>query len=129
MKTYLQKLVSFSVMVFTISFLLFMIPELMFLKKFTWASIAFFTLLSGIIYFLGTIGVSGKSNYAFITYIYVSMGIKMMLCVVMVFSYLFFFKPEKIFFIIPFFLLYILYTVFETFFLVKESQKFKMKKD
>lgn len=123
MKAYFAKLGSFSFSVFVISFLILQIPEVNFLQNFTFASIGFFTLLSAMIYFLTSKGIKNKSNNTFFTYVYLAMGIKMLLCVAVVFFYFFRFKPEKLFFILPFFLLYICYTIFETYFLVKESKR------
>ena len=125
MINYLKKLILFSAIILIFSFLVFQFPLLKPFQSFVWYSISFFTFLSFITHFILTKGMSEKSSNSFLTFVYLAIFAKMILCVLAVLAYFFIEKPEKIYFIIPFFLLYICYTSFDTIHLVQKSKNIK----
>lgn len=89
-------------------------------RYFTWASLVFFfglTLFSG--YYNSR---SIKKPFFFNIYLG-TMALKFFLSLVFVLVFLFGFKPESKMFVIPFFLLFIIYKAFETWMLLKFAQE------
>lgn len=123
MNHYLKKLILFSFIISLVVYLIHFVPVLDPFLEFIRYATLFFTLLSTLIYRIVSAGIKNKNSNSFITSVYVAMMIKMIFCVIAVLSYYFIVKPGNIYFVIPFFIFYILYTVFETFVLVKESAK------
>lgn len=119
---YIKKLMAFSLIIAVFASVISVFPFMKSLQTFIWCSIGFFTISSAIIFFILKSGIRQKNNYSFISSVYLAMFAKMILCVGLVLAYFFMTKPGNIYFIIPFFVLYICYTVFETYFLVKESK-------
>lgn len=87
-----------------------------------WISLAFFVALSITMFYLGkmTAG-SDKSRMAFSNTVLGLVIGKMILSMLIVFSYAQEVKPESKLFLIPFFAIYFIYTIFETWFLMKLS--------
>ncbi|MEZ4932680.1 MAG: hypothetical protein R2788_11235 [Saprospiraceae bacterium] len=86
---------------------------------FSLISIGFFFFLSLAMFLIAAKAAISKDKNAFTRLIILfSMG-KMLLTVVLVVVYKLVIKPESIYFIIPFFGIYIAYTIFETIFMTK----------
>src|SRR5688572_18553481 len=88
-------------------------------RYFTWASLVFFmsiTLFSG--YYNSR---SIKKPFFFNIYLG-TLGLKFLLCIAFVVIFFFWFKPDKMF-VVPFFLLFIIYKAFETYMLLKFAQE------
>ena len=85
----------------------------------SWLSWGFFVLLSIIIYALGRAAVLSPDKTLFNSVLTVFMGGKMILSVALIFTYRYLVEPETKIFIIPFFLIYVLYTGFEIYVLTK----------
>ncbi len=80
---------------------------------FTWGVLLFFIALSIGIYFSGKNLSTSKDQNAYTRMILGFMMLKMMLCILMVLAYYKLANPTGKTFIIPFFFIYITYTVFE----------------
>ena len=81
-------------------------------KNFTWLSIAFFFTLTIITGYIGFRSLE-KSAYGFVASVNGIVLIKLLLCVGFVIAYLVIARPHAPDFVISFFILYIIYTVFE----------------
>lgn len=93
-------------------------------QLFTWLSLTFFFLVSCGVYLMASKGVSANSSYRFVSMVMGSFTGKLMLCIVFLLLYVAIAKPQgKPFFIIPFFIFYIVYTVMEMIELLKLNSK------
>lgn len=95
------------------------LPALQAYLGFSWWSLAFFVMVSLITYFVGYRAIHHKSKFAFIN---ASLGLtffKMLLCVVFVGVYIQINNPPSRLFILPFLGIYVVYTIFETYFMMK----------
>ena len=86
---------------------------------FSLISIGFFFLMSLIMFLVAAKAAVSKDKNAFTRLIMVFSMSKMLLSVILVIVYKQLVKPESIYFVIPFFGIYITYTVFETIFMTK----------
>jgi hypothetical protein len=82
------------------------------IQNFTWLSLAFFFILTVITGYIG-IHALGKSAHGFVASVNGIVLLKLMLSVGFLIAYLVITKPASPYFIIPFFVFYIIYTVFE----------------
>ncbi len=87
-----------------------------------WIGLFFFVALSITMFYLGkmTAG-SDKSRMAFTNMVLGMIFGKMILAMLIVFTYAQEVKPETKLFLVPFFIVYLIYTIFETWFLMKLS--------
>ena len=83
-----------------------------------YAIIAFFG-LSYLMYTLGTSAASSSNKYSFNNIIVGNMIIKMFMCVAIVLIYKKAYQIESRAFLLPFLVIYLSYTIFETYFLTK----------
>ncbi|NRB47567.1 MAG: hypothetical protein HRU41_07825 [Saprospiraceae bacterium] len=82
-------------------------------------SLIFFTLLSIIVFHLGLRMIKSRNKNDFSRLVLGFTGFKMMLSVALVFIYQSVAEPTDRWFVIPFLLIYVLYTIFETYFLMR----------
>lgn len=87
-------------------------PAIASFQDFTWLSLIFFSLLTALTLYIGLRGLE-KSSYGFVASVNGIVLLKLMLSVILVLLYVIFVKPKEPLFILPFFLFYILFTVFE----------------
>ena len=87
-------------------------PAIASFQDFTWLSLIFFSLLTALTLYIGLRGLE-KSSYGFVASVNGIVLLKLMLSVILVLLYVIFVKPKEPMFILPFFLFYILFTVFE----------------
>ena len=118
-RRFFVQLISLTGVMIGLVFLMRLIPSLAPHTNFSLASIAFFVLLSIFMYFLGIKAAVSKDKNAFTRLIILITFVKMLLTVILVIVYQRVIKPEGIGFVIPFFLVYIVYTAFEVIFLSK----------
>ncbi|MCB0644436.1 MAG: hypothetical protein KDC44_22485 [Phaeodactylibacter sp.] len=84
----------------------------------SWLSLGFFFLVSWTMYTLGSrLAVSSNKN-AFTSMVMVFVFAKMLLSVLIIAVYAKTFEPQSKLFVLPFFLVYLIYTIFETYFLM-----------
>ena len=96
-----------------------LIPSLSSFIGFYLISIGFFFLLSLVMFFTSARAALSKDKNAFTRLIMVFTMAKLFLTVIIVIVYQQVVKPEGVLFILPFFIIYIAYTVFETIFMTK----------
>ena len=82
-------------------------------------SLIFFTLLSIIVFHLGLRMIKSRNMIDFSRLVLGFTGFKMMLSVALVFIYQSVAEPTDRWFVIPFLLIYVLYTIFEIYFLMR----------
>lgn len=87
-----------------------------------WFSLGFFYVFNILMYVLAKILVRSSNKFAFSHLIMSSMMLKMMLSVVIVMQYRKMMQPDTHLFVLPFFLIYFISTIFETYFMVKVAK-------
>ena len=80
-------------------------------------SIILFTLISLVFYLIGTKATKSENKYLFIHIIVYNIIVKMVFSVLLVFVYVKLLEPSNKMFIVPFILVYLIFTIFETYFL------------
>jgi len=98
------------------------------IKDFSWYSLIFFVLTTVLVYSLSYLGIKGSSTTGFIYYVLGSMALKFLLCFVAVVLYYYYLLPTTMYFVAPFLVMYIAFTVVETYSLVKLSRTMNYKK-
>ncbi len=84
--------------------------------------IVLFTVLSLIVFYVCKRTLRSKDKYLFIRIIIINVIIKILACFVLVAVYYKYTMPESRFFILPFLMVYLIFTVFETHFLLVQSK-------
>ena len=88
-------------------------------QDFSWISLAFFVLLTLAMYGVGTLTSKSKNTAAFTgTILGFTFG-KMFFSLIIVIAYFQYTQPLSKVFVVPFFIVYLIYTVFETWFMMK----------
>ncbi|MFN7119239.1 MAG: hypothetical protein ACK4TA_20740, partial [Saprospiraceae bacterium] len=95
------------------------LPSLQAYLHFSWWSLAFFVFFCILTYLIAYRAVHRKNKFAFINAALVLTFIKMLLCVVVVGAYIKLANPPSRLFILPFLGIYVVYTIFETYFMMK----------
>ncbi|MBK9731856.1 MAG: hypothetical protein IPO83_11320 [Chitinophagaceae bacterium] len=109
-----------------VALLSFLIPAIASFQLFTWISLVFFSLITALTLYIGLRGLE-KTSYGFVASVNGIVLVKLLLSAVLVLMYVVITRPHNPAFIIPFFVFYILFTVFE----VRElllAQKVKARK-
>lgn len=88
-------------------------------QQLSWMSLTLFVVISIAMFFSGRWGVENDNKNTFIGLMYLYMGGKMILSIMLITLYYYYFEPETKLFILPFFLVYFIYTIFESYFLMK----------
>lgn len=101
--------------------ILHQIPGLGEEQNFSWLTWGAFILLSMGMFLLGKWAALDRDQKLFISMSILLGGTKMLFSVVWVIAYTTLFAPEGRGFVIPFFLIYLCFTIFETYFLMKLS--------
>ena len=104
-------------------FLLIFNSTLAVYADFSYLSIVFFIGLSVIFYYLGQIVSQSKNLYLFNGLVAFIVITKMTFCTLLIIVYFKKTHPPDKFFVVPFFLYYILYTIFELYFMSKFARK------
>jgi hypothetical protein len=91
-------------------------------QQLSWMSLILFVVISIIMYFSGRWGAGHSNKIVFISLMYGYMGLKMLLSIIMIMLYYFYVEPESNLFILPFFTVYFIYTIFESYFLIKLNE-------
>ena len=98
------------------------VPKFLPYAQFSWASVAFFVVFSWVVYFLGTKAAQSENKNDFTRFsLMVIMG-KLFLSVFLVIGYVVVVEPTNRFVVLPFIPIYVIYTVFETNFMMKLAQ-------
>lgn len=97
-------------------------------QQLSWLSLLLFFVISIVMYFTGRWGVNNENKNTFIGLMYAYMGGKMFLSIVLIMLYYFYVEPETKLFILPFFVVYFIFTIFESYFLMKLNDNSNNKK-
>lgn len=116
---FLTQLSMFAASVAGLLGLFYLIPGLVPFLPFGWLTWFTFTALSYLMFVLGKRSASSKQRGAFINMSMVFNGLKIGVSILLILCYLQLFKPASQLFLIPFFLVYVLFTIFEIYFLSK----------
>jgi hypothetical protein len=87
-----------------------------------WWSLVLFISLSIFMYFIGKKAAISSQKYLFIQIIMLFILVKMFLAIAVLLVYKKVYKPESSIFILPFFVAYIIFTIFETYFMTLLSR-------
>lgn len=117
--TFFQQLFLLTLIVLLLLLALHQLPSLQQDAPFSWLSLAFFVLLSIVTYFIAYRSVQHKNKFAFVNASLVMTFVKMVLCIALVAAYIKLTNPPSRTFILPFLGIYVIYTIFETYFLMK----------
>jgi len=102
-------------------FLLNLGPAFQIYQVLSWVSFIFFLSLSILMYFIGHYAAHSSNKNTFLQIVMASTFLKMFLCVGIVVVYSSIVKPETTLFVVPFLLVYIIFTIFETYVMMKLS--------
>jgi len=91
----------------------------------SYATIAIYTAVSLLIYFLSERAANMKNKNFFMQIVMINTMIKMFISVVLVIGYYMTVRPTTNKFIVPFILIYIIFSIFETYFMMKQSRNAK----
>jgi hypothetical protein len=94
-----------------------------------WISLAFFIGLSIFMYFVGKKAALSENKNNFTNAFLIFLMLKLFLCASLMIGYLKMTAPDTKLFVLPFFVLYIIYTTFEVFFLIRLGQLQTKSKD
>lgn len=102
-------------------FALNLVPIFQTFQSLTWISFIFFLSLSVLMYFIGHTSANSSNKNSFLQIVMATTFLKMFLCVGLVIVYHMITKPESNMFVVPLLLIYIIFTIFETYFMMKLS--------
>ena len=118
-RTFAIQLVVISVLMIPILLGIHSAPRFQEYSLLSWVGIAFFVLISILMYFLGSKAAMSENKNTFTNVVIgFTMG-KMMLSVIIILIYNKLVAPDDKLFILPFFGIYLVYTIFETYFMMK----------
>lgn len=92
-------------------------------QQLSWLSLIFFVIISILMFFSGRWGIGHPNKVMFISLMYIYMGLKMLLSIMLIILYYLYVEPESNLFILPFFTVYFIFTIFESYFLMKLNEK------
>ncbi|MEM7101602.1 MAG: hypothetical protein AAF502_00645 [Bacteroidota bacterium] len=118
-KQFLKQLGLFSLGVAVIIALLYLIPAMRPEFGFAWSCWITFILVTYIMYWLSMRSLNSPSKGLFISVSMLLNGFKIVISLILVIFYYQLFQPETKLFLIPFFITYLLYTIFEVYILSK----------
>jgi|AntRauTorckE5430_2_1112549.scaffolds.fasta_scaffold19852_2 uncharacterized membrane protein YfcA len=90
-------------------------------QQLSWMSLILFVAISMVMFFSGRWGAAHENKGLFISLMYIYMGFKMLLSIMLIMLYYLYAEPESNLFILPFFTVYFIFTIFESYFLMKLS--------
>jgi hypothetical protein len=86
-------------------------------------SLILFTFISFVLFYLGKLAAQSTNKLLFNNVIMASVFLKMMAAIVVLLVYKKQYHPQSNVFLIPFFIVYFFFSIFETYFMVKLSKK------
>lgn len=94
-------------------------PQIVIGEALSWSIILVFVVFSGLVYFMSTYAARQPNKNFYSSVILSVMMTKMFLCILAVAVFVKLYKPTGNYFLIPFFSIYILYTIFEVHFMTR----------
>lgn len=107
--------------IIVVIFLFNLIPAFQAFQSLSWISFGFFLVLSVLMYFVGHYAANSSDKNSFLQIVMATTFFKMVLCLAIIIVYAKFAQPESKLFILPFLAIYIIFTIFETYFMMKLS--------
>ncbi len=95
------------------------VPQLWDYENLFWYSHVFFILLTMIMYYAGNIFAASSNKNLFSHFILLVVLTKMLSCILIVVGYFRKIQPSSQLFLVPFAIVYVIYTIFETYFMAK----------
>ncbi len=89
--------------------------------RLSFIAIALFSSLSTFINVFGSLILKSENKYSFIRLVMVNVMIKILSSIATVWIYFNVYAPDNKFFLLPFLLVYLIFTIFETSFLIRQS--------
>ena len=94
-------------------------PQFAEVRPIAWISLGIFVLLSMVIFYAGRKAAFSENKHDF-TNVFLGITIgKIFIAIIFILGYNQLMEPDSRFFIIPFFLMYLIYTIFETYIMMK----------
>ncbi len=100
-------------------FFMHQIPAISPFQSFSWLSCVFFIVLNIAMFGLASKSAKSQNKHNFTTVIVLFVILKMLFAVVLVFGFHKIAMPQSNAFLIPFFWIYLIYTIFETYFMTR----------
>ncbi len=116
---FLIQLGVFSIFVALINTALHQIPQVAPHQLLTWSGWFFFTFFSLLMYIIGERAANSKNKHHFTNVALGFTGGKMFLTLIIIAGYSELAEPESRFFVLPFMITYLCFTIFETYFMMK----------
>lgn len=126
-RRFASQLTAVSVGIWVLLLIVHQIPGLGEEQNFSWLTWMAFILISIIMFLLGKWATSDRNQQLFTSISIFLGGSKMLFSVVWVIAFSIFNAPEGRGFVVPFFLIYLCFTIFETYFMMKLSYEKKPK--
>ncbi len=123
LRSFVSQLAALAVGVALLLILLHQLPQLGNNQSFSWISLSAFVVLSILMFVLGKWSAGDRNKSLFISMSILLGGSKMLLSVLLVIVYSKLMQPTSRAFVIPFFLVYLSFTIFETYFMMKLAQE------
>jgi hypothetical protein len=101
------------------------IPELWNFENLFWYSHIFFILLTMVMYYAANIFAASSNKNLFSHFILLVVLTKMLSCILIVVGYFKKVQPSSQLFLVPFAIVYVIYTIFETYFMAKIGNQTK----
>jgi len=106
-----------SVLIYALNFQ----PKILEAQYLSWTTVLIFIVFSVLIYFMANYSAKQKNKNLFSSVVLIALLFKMILCILVVGIYVKVYQPTSNFFLIPFFAIYILYTIFEVYFMTRSG--------
>lgn len=120
-RNFLTQLGAVSLFAFLLLFLLNLVPQFRTFQIFSYISCVGFILFSGMMYFLAERAARSADKNLFLQQVLLTTFMKMALCIFIIVGYFKLAAPETKMYAIPFLMIYLVFTIFETYFMMKLS--------
>jgi hypothetical protein len=121
-KNFLLQLTIISVISFLLLFLLNKLPQFAPFQAFSYLSCISFVLFSAMMYFLAARAAVSSDKNLFLQQVLLTTSAKMALCIFVIVGYFKLAEPSSKMYAIPFLIVYLIFTIFETYFMMKLSK-------
>ncbi len=118
-KTFYSQLAIVSALVALILFFLNFYELFASHQVFSWISLLSFILFCSLLYFVESKAIHAQDKSLFSKLFLISIFFKMLFCVLLIIAYVVISKPDDQYFILPFFVIYLFFTVYEVYFVSK----------
>ena len=121
-KNFVLQLTIISAISFLLLFLLNKLPQFAPFQAFSYISCISFILFSAMMYFLAARAAVNSDKNLFLQQVLLTTSLKMALCIFVIVGYFKLMEPPSKMYAIPFLIVYLIFTIFETYFMMKLSK-------